>query len=622
MSAPDAHMFLCNGASVLSEPPHNVKVERLEYEKQKAGRNVNLLLPDFVRSVYHLPDRVLDLLEIAAYIFAADRSVSRGSREAVEYHSWARDMRFTIKVRDHDFWGSTAVQEKLISALLFMTGDRSYHFDFMPGHSTPLTSLFDSEAFSIQRNGPVCVALFSGGLDSLAGVLHRLNEMDESMCLISHQSGMPSTKRTQKKLIDALKRDYGPRINHYTFGCGLTGVRSSDENQRTRAFLFTSIAYALAHCIGVSGVHAYENGITSLNLLRRQDLINSRASRTTHPKTLSLMSDFLSQVYGDPFSVVNPFSFHTKADVFRIADQRGGRDLITSTVSCSTTYNRPQNTTHCGECFQCVDRRLAAYAANMDEVDDAGIYASDIFTAPVAREEARMTVIDYVRQADDFSKKTDDSFYFDYAAELAEIVGYLGIQDETDAVSRLWELCNRHGSQVMKQALVRIRAKHDDLGKPIVEGSLLDMIGEREHLKTDPERLAQRIAKHLQRAIPLAFQTHKPSSENALNDQVEALLSTEDERYHREFPSTKFALAKAVPDHSHPTVDLVIEAKYIRGKTTPSKAFEGIAADITKYSKSDFVLFVVYDPERSISDDDQFKDDIESKRPCHVAIVR
>lgn len=622
MSAPSAHMFLCNGASPLGTPPCNAKVECLDYEKQKAGRNVNLLLPDFVQSVYHLPDRVLDLLEIAAYIFAADRSVSRGSREAVEYHSWARDMHFTIKVRDHDFWEHKAVQEKLISALLFMTGDGSYHFDFIPGHSTPPTSLFDSEAFSIQRDGPICVALFSGGLDSLAGVLQRLKTMDESLCLVSHQSGLPSTKRTQKKLIDALKREYGSRISHYRFGCGLTGVRSSDENQRTRAFLFTSIAYALAHCLGVSEVHAYENGITSLNLLRRQDLINSRASRTTHPKTLSLMSDFLSQVHSDPFSVVNPFSLHTKADVFGIADQCGGRDLITSTVSCSTTYNRSQNTTHCGECFQCVDRRLAAYAADMDEVDDAGIYASDIFTAPVSREEARMTVIDYIRQADDFSKKTDDAFYVDYAAELAEIVGYLDIKDESDAVSRLWELCKRHGSQVMTQALVRIREKHDDLGKPVVERSLLDMIGEREHLKTDPERLAQRIAKHLQRGIPLAFQTHTPSGENELNDQIQALLSTEEERYHREFPSTMFTLAKAVPDHSHPTVDLVIEAKFLRSKTTPSKASEAIAADITKYSKSHFILFVIYDPGRSIADDQVFRGEIESKRRCHVAIIR
>ena len=48
---------------------------------------VRLGLPDFVRSVNFLPDRCLDLLEIAAYVFAADRLTSRGSREAVEYQA-------------------------------------------------------------------------------------------------------------------------------------------------------------------------------------------------------------------------------------------------------------------------------------------------------------------------------------------------------------------------------------------------------------------------------------------------------------------------------------------------------------------------------------------------------
>lgn len=622
MSESPPHLFLCNGASMPKRCVRDVHTEVLEYEQSKRGCNVKLLLPRFVGLVFHVPDRILDLLEIAAYVFAADRLTLRGKPDAVEYHAWVRDMRFAIRVRDQKFWSRQDVREKLSSALQFMTGDVGYDFNFLPGHSTPQTSLFDIEGFSIQKPGPVSVVLFSGGLDSLAGALQRLTTTDESICLISHQSGGPTTKGTQRILAEALRKQYDTRINHYAFGCGLTGLRAPDETQRTRAFLFTSIAFALAKCHGLNEAYAYENGITSLNLLRRQDLMNGRASRTTHPKTLALMADFLSTVHEGAFKIINPLWDKTKTDVFKIVNQHGGRNLISSSVSCSTTYKNDLNKTHCGACFQCVDRRLASYAAELEYLDDVGIYSADIFTQPITKEESRMTVLDYVRQADDFSKMTVDGFYVDHAAGLADVVDHLGARTEEDAIEALYGLCHRHGEQVMKAALPRIRTKHDDLGKPIVDGSLLALLSKREHLKSDPARLAARIASHLTKGIRLAYRKKKPDDENQLNDQIEALLSGEKEKYQREFPSTNFALAKVVPDHSHPTSDHVIEAKYIRKNTPPSKASEGIAADITKYPACKYILFVVYDPDGSISDDEAFRGDIEAKRPCLVVIVR
>jgi hypothetical protein len=67
---------------------------------------------------------------------------------------------------------------------------------------------------------------------------------------------------------------------------------------------------------------------------------------------------------------------------------------------------------------------------------------------------------------------------------------------------------------------------------------------------------------------------------------------------------------------------LLIESKYIRGSTSPSKANEGIAADLTKYPAESHKLFIVYDPERQIADDSKFRVDIEAKGNCTVDIVR
>ncbi|MFC1920367.1 hypothetical protein ACFLYQ_01430 [Chloroflexota bacterium] len=81
-------------------------------------------------------------------------------------------------------------------------------------------------------------------------------------------------------------------------------------------------------------------------------------------------------------------------------------------------------------------------------------------------------------------------------------------------------------------------------------------------------------------------------------------------------------MATTVPDHfaDH---DLVVETKYIRGKTKPSKVSEGIATDIIKYGSAKYaLLFIVYDPERSIVDDDRFAGDFEKAGNYRVNIFR
>jgi hypothetical protein len=579
------------------------------------------MLPKFVDQVYHLPPRILDLLEIAAYVFAADRASSRGPNNSLEFSAWARSMRFIIKVRDIDFWSQETVRSKLSAVLTFMTGDSEYFFDFLPGHSTPPASLFDTEEFGITPKGQACVVLFSGGLDSLAGAMSRLETTSEDLYLISHRSGQPSTKRTQNCLATALADLYPDRIHHYSFDCGLSHKHAVEETQRTRAFLFGSVAFALAQRLSLNSFLAYENGVTSLNMLRRQDLISARASRTTHPKTHFLMSQFLSEVQGGPVKVLNPFWNLTKADILILLAKSGGQDLIGSAVSCSRTFQRRCRTsTHCGCCFQCIDRRLAAYAAGLQDVDNVGIYSEDIFLKPIDSPETRTVAVDYIRQAIRFSQSSDDAFAMERLSELSDITPHIEGKEE-EALEAIWRLCQRHGDQVVA-ALMDIRRELDDPRSRLKQGSLLQLVADREYLKTDSRRLAEHISEMLSASLPIAFKTHKPSRESEVNDQIDALLSVQGESFRREFPIIQFALAKVIPDHEALAADLVVEAKYVRKGTSPSKATEGIAADITKYPSGVFILFIVYDPGRAISDDSAFRNDIEDKRPCLVSVVR
>lgn len=116
------------------------------------------------------------------------------------------------------------------------------------------------------------------------------------------------------------------------------------------------------------------------------------------------------------------------------------------------------------------------------------------------------------------------------------------------------------------------------------------------------------------------FQRERPKSENVFNDTIHSILSVHDE-FTREYPVLLFGLSSYRADQGNG--NLVVESKYIRGKISPSVASEGIAADITKIPNEYGVLFIVYDPDRKIVDDEIFSAAFEEKRKdCYVRIYR
>ena len=618
MTKGSPHIFLCNNAE-LDGRKSGKSVKRLNYLGE-ATRNINLLLRDFVRGVYYLPPKLLDLLEIASYVYCADRRTSRGARDAVEYHSWSRTFEFVIRVRDETFWNKLEVKQALSDALKFVTGDREYRFDFQPGHSTPPTSLFDREEFSVADEKDISVILFSGGLDSLAGALELLVNTDEQVCLVSHQSLQPSIIRTQESLANALRSRFPNRVHHYRFKCSLKeDIYASEETQRSRSFLYTSVAFALAYAYKQSQFYVYENGVTSINFARREDLANARTSRTTHPQTIGLLQKFFSLFVDKPISIEAPFLWKTKTEVFESISTSGHPELIPNAVSCNKTRNIGQ-ATHCGQCFQCVDRRIAAYASDSEHFDDLGIYAAN-FISETMDGETKTTVVDYLRQARNFADWNVDYFCEKMMNELQELIDWVpDCKDDIEIVEKVWSLCNRHGRQVF-DAMKHMRDIHDNLYQPIEEDSLLKLISEREYLKEPIKRLVASIREKVSDAIPAMFRQNKPKNENDLNTKVHALLETHRLDLRSEHPEVSFAGAQVVPDHGIGT-NLLIESKYIRDGTTPSVATDGIAADLTKYPADSHILFLVYDPTHRIADDREFTEGIEAKGRCTVCILR
>ena len=65
-----------------------------------------------------IPDRLLDLLDIAAAVYAADRLVTRGGLTRPGFgNGWRRDLAFEIAVREPDFWNGASVRDALTEAI-------------------------------------------------------------------------------------------------------------------------------------------------------------------------------------------------------------------------------------------------------------------------------------------------------------------------------------------------------------------------------------------------------------------------------------------------------------------------------------------------------------------------
>lgn len=622
----NSHVILCGGVNLPRKykkyaPNH---IHHLSADLSSRGHNINLELPHFIQMVNcHFPDRIKDLLEIAGYVYAADRMIGRGANNNVEFHSWARQLNFYIKVRDIPFWSNPAVISSLSEALTFVSGDHSYSFTFEGGGSDiGQRNLYDHEAIQLEKKDNSIIGLFSGGLDSLAGALEILTTTDKNLILVSHRSNTTGVSKIQKGIHKLLESDFPGRIQYYSFYCNLHGERAVEETQRTRIFLYTTIAYSLSTLASEKEIYVFENGVTSLNFSKRADLINARASRTTHPKTLKLFENFYSLVGEQERPIVHSFLYNTKTDIFNKIKAAGKLNYINSTISCTKTFLSFENNsqaTHCGGCSQCVDRRLAAFASGLQDYD--AIYDTDISKDPITNPESRTHLHDYIRAVVRYSSFTEMNFQFEMLAELTDIVQYLEGQRPAEKAMKIFALLKIHTKQVLN-AIKSIQLLQDPL-KPKVPNTLHAYIDERVYLKPPVEGLIETIKSKLSVSIPQAFEHEKPKHENALNDLIHALIQGESSDYGREYPALRFSVARVIPDHSFlETYDLLIEAKYLRGKTSKAAITDQIGADITKYPAEKHKLFIVYDPERKIANDLLFSKDIESQSNCFVSIIR
>jgi hypothetical protein len=332
-----------------------------------------------------------DLVELAAYVYAADQAANRGDVDELDYGSrWRRHFRFEVPVRRPDIWRRRKVSDALAKTLSFLSDD-DYEFTFRQLKKPPALEgyLFGTRDVSGPRDIEE-VILFSGGLDSLGGAVRETVLGQHRVALVSHRPARHVYAR-QQRLVEEISKFMSPRDRPLHVAVEVNKGKSlgKDFTQRSRSFLFTAVAAVVARLSNLSRVRFYENGVVSLNLPYSPQVLGGRATRTTHPRVLAGYSELLGQVFGTSFTVDNPYLWKTKASILRdIAAAKCGA-MCAMTCSCARTIYQQADRPHCGRCSQCVDRRLSALAAGLgDREDPAGRYVTDVLLNPLGGNDA------------------------------------------------------------------------------------------------------------------------------------------------------------------------------------------------------------------------------------------
>jgi hypothetical protein len=150
------------------------------------SQNIVLELEDIGKKmVKRVPDLLADLIEIATYVYCADRATTRGGlAQRAMGAEWRRSFHFIIPTRNPDHWNHSSVLDPLRAALSFLSDD-DYKFEFES--ATNPVALQDYLKFGDDGEADEVVP-FSGGLDSLSGAIEELSTRGKRIALVSHRS--------------------------------------------------------------------------------------------------------------------------------------------------------------------------------------------------------------------------------------------------------------------------------------------------------------------------------------------------------------------------------------------------------------------------------------------------
>jgi 7-cyano-7-deazaguanine synthase in queuosine biosynthesis len=330
-----------------------------------------------------------DLFTLASAIYACDLAMKRGERELI-----ARQIDISIPVTNLHAFNSVLGE---IRYALYVLGHDAWRINFtaregLPEPATPWPMAGDGK-----------ILLFSGGLDSFAAAV-RLGEASERVHLVSHVTANPTLHSAQESLFKYLQGTFLLSFDRFAFRVGgrtrpkdglpFPADHAREDTQRTRSFLFLSLAALVARRLGTPDIiFLAENGQMAIHLPLTTARIGAFSTHTAHPEFIGTMARLLSHLLSYPLTIENPFLYSTKAEVIRpVVDRHSG--MLDHAISCWRSARIGAGDRHCGTCIPCLVRRIAL------EVDGArpDEYQRDILSEDISRlppdDEGKRNLID------------------------------------------------------------------------------------------------------------------------------------------------------------------------------------------------------------------------------------
>ncbi|MCT4562382.1 MAG: hypothetical protein N4A41_13515 [Crocinitomicaceae bacterium] len=318
-----------------------------------------------------------DFFLISAIVYGIDDLFSR---EKYSFNGWTREFEIQFPVNDIDVWTPTA--DSLNEALTFLTGDywsvsfSSLNTRIYVERGNRIRSLIPQYDFGDYE----FASLFSGGLDSLIGVIDELTNLtnDKKGILISHSDGAHAgPKIDQERILPKLESNFQNSITHLSLRVGLSNTDQDgnkierDSNQRSRSILFLGIATYIVNIIpNINTLLLPENGTISLNHPLTPSRSSSLSTRTTHPYFIEKIQEVLRQT-GISVHINNPYYSKTKGEmVFECLNQAVLTELFPESASCGkrghTAHWDIKNAKQCGVCMPCIYRSASLHKLYLD----------------------------------------------------------------------------------------------------------------------------------------------------------------------------------------------------------------------------------------------------------------
>ena len=330
------------------------------------------------------PPRAADLLDVFGAVYAADRRSKRCFKGVA---TGQRRICIRMPVREPELWTSPELATRLRELLSWVSED-VWTLEFV--RRIPVLEQTSMQGFlmDIPVKPPVVVSLFSGGLDSLAGLAqHALNSPGGSRILVSGRTHnrLACQQDVQVKLIRSAWGRESPAdsgdVRHVAFPFGIDADENvhEEKSQRTRALLFLAFGAVTALQAQADTLYVFENGVGALNLPLNATQLGTDNYRGVHPRTLGMAEALFESILGENIHIENPFMFVTKAEMCRSLLETGLADVARETVSCDGYPQRVPNQAQCGSCTSCLLRRQALFCAGLTDHDPGGAYRHDIF---------------------------------------------------------------------------------------------------------------------------------------------------------------------------------------------------------------------------------------------------